>query len=294
MKNLDGKVAVVTGAASGIGAAITDRLLREGVRVVLADIEKPALESAVARCREQGGDVLGVVTDVSDYAAVQHLAEASFDHYGAVHILVNNAGVVTAEAPELWDISLNTWTWYMNVHFWGVLHAIKAFLPRLVAQGGEASVMNVVAYPGALFNTPLLPAYSASRAAVASVTENLHLQLRRMNSPVRAHILFPGPNTVPTNTYTASRNRPPELAPEPHEPVGAFSTLEEMQAWCLETYGFERPVTAAEDVAEQAVAGLIRGDYWILPLSELHEQAVRQRHEGMLARRDPELLFEMS
>ncbi|HQR04381.1 MAG: SDR family NAD(P)-dependent oxidoreductase [Proteobacteria bacterium] len=293
MREFKGKTAVITGAASGIGKAIAARLLGEGMKVVLSDVEAPALDRTVNEFLAQGADVCGIEADVTHYPAMAALAEKSFARYGAVHVLVNNAGVVVPEAPNLWDVSLNTFAWHMNVHFWGVLHGIKAFMPRLVAQNQEAAVMNVVAHPGALIQSPILPAYSASKAAAASITENLHYQLRKQNSPIRAHILFPGPHTVPSNTYTASRNRPAHLAPEPHEPVPVVKSLEEMQAWCLKTYGFERPTTRAEQVAEDAFQGLVSGDYWILPSKEALDKAVVQHHEELMARRDPVLPFEM-
>lgn len=293
-QSFTGKVAVITGAASGIGKAIAARLIAEGSKIVLADVETGALERAVLEFRERGADVLGVVADVTRYSDMEALAEKSFAHYGAVDILVSNAGVVTAEAPNLWDISLNTYSWYMNVHFWGLVHGIKAFLPRLVAQNRKADVMTVSAFPGGLFNVPMLPAYSASKAAVTSLTENLHYQLRKQNSPIKVHLLFPGPHTVPTNTYTASRNRPAELAPEPHEPAPAAMTLEEMQAWSLKTFGFVRPTTSAEQVADDAVRSLLDGSYWVLPLNEAHEKAVRQHFEELIERRDPVQPFEIT
>lgn len=289
-----GRVAVITGAASGIGKAIAANLIGRGAKVVLADIECAALESTAAEFLEAGGDVFPVATDVTKYEAVKALADASFARYGGVDILVNNAGVVTAEAPALWDISLNTYAWYMNVHFWGALNVLKAFMPRLVARGKHADVMTVSAFPGGLFNVPMLPAYSASKAAITSLTENLHYQLRGQDSPIKVHLLFPGPHTVPTNTYTASRNRPPELAAEPHEPEPAAASLEEMQAWSLRTFGFVRPTTSAEQVAEDAVRSLIDGSYWVLPLSETHERAVRQHFEEMMERRDPVQPFEIT
>jgi NAD(P)-dependent dehydrogenase (short-subunit alcohol dehydrogenase family) len=294
MQDFKNKVAVITGAASGIGKMIAARLIRAGASVVLADVEAPALEKSVAEFRQQGADVLGVITDVADYNSVQALAEKSFAHYGEVHVLVNNAGIVAAECPNLWDISLNTFNWHMNVHFWGLVHGIKAFLPRLVAQNTEAHVMTVTSFPGGLINVPLLPAYSASKAAAASLTENLHYQLRKQNSPIRVHLLFPGPHTVPTNTYTAHRNRPAHLAPEPHEPIPVATSLEKMQQWSLETFGFVRPTTSAEQVAEDAFQSLVSGNYWSLPLSEPHERAVTQRYEELMARRDPVQPFEMT
>jgi NAD(P)-dependent dehydrogenase (short-subunit alcohol dehydrogenase family) len=290
MQNFKGKVAVITGGASGIGRAIGERLGREGARLILADVERPALEATVAELRAQGLDVIGEVADVTKLESMQELAQRSFDHFGAVHLLFNNAGVVLEEAPNVWDISVNTWTWGLNVNLWGVIHGLKAFMPKLVAQNQEAHVVNTTSHAGALLTPGIIPVYSATKAAMASLTEALYYQLKAQNSPIKVSLLFPGPHTVPTRTYTSSRNRPPELAPEPHEPKPMVASLEEMQAWMLKHHGRKRDTTSAEEVAEQTYQALLEDKYFILPMSERFKSAYRNRVDEIFSGRDPEFL----
>lgn len=289
MQDFKGKVAVITGGASGIGRAIAERLGREGVKLVLADIEKPALLNTVGELRASGLDAYGHVTDVSRYEDVAALADRAFTEFGGVHLLFSNAGVVTQEAANLWDISLNTWNWYLNVNFWGVLHGIKAFMPRLIQQNQEAFVVNVTSHAGGLLNHPIIPAYCVSKSAMASVTENLHFQLRALNSPVKAMLLFPGPHTVPTNTYTSARNRPSSLPPDPSEPVSRVATLEQMQQKMLQDIGRRRDTTPAEEVAEQVLQALREDRYWVLPMSDRFEAAMEAHHRMVMDRTGPEM-----
>jgi NAD(P)-dependent dehydrogenase (short-subunit alcohol dehydrogenase family) len=287
MQDFKDKVAVITGGASGIGRAIGERLGREGVKLMLADIERPALETTVAELRAQGLDVVGEVVDVARLADMERLAQRSFEHFGAVHLLFNNAGVVLEEAPNVWDISVNTWNWGLNVNLWGVIHGLKAFMPKLVAQNQPAHVVNTTSHAGALLTPGIIPVYSATKAALAALTEALYFQLQAQRSPIRVSLLFPGPHTVPTRTYTSSRNRPPELAPEPHEPPAAVHSLEEMQAWMLKHHGRVRDTTSAADVAEQTWRALREDRYWILPMSERFARAYRNRVDELFAQRNP-------
>jgi len=130
MEQLKGRVAVVTGGASGIGRAMGERLGQEGMKVVLADVEAPALEATVKEFEADGIDVMGVATDVADYASVEHLRDAALDAYGAVHVLCNNAGVGAGASGHMWDHELNDWRWALGVNVWGVIHGIKAFVRR--------------------------------------------------------------------------------------------------------------------------------------------------------------------
>lgn len=287
MKEFKDKVAVITGGASGIGLAIAKRLGREGVKLVLADVEQPALEQAVTELRGSGFDVIGHVTEVAKYEQVQALAERSFAHYGAVHFLFNNAGVVFEEAADPWDISINTWQWGLGTNLWGVIHGIKAFMPRLVAQNQEAWVVNVTSLAGALITLPIIPVYSATKAAMTCLTESLYFRLKQLNSPVKAMLLSPGPHTIPTRTYTSWRNRPADLPPEPQEPTPQVSNLEEMQQWMMERYGRMRDTTSAEDVAEQCYQALRADKYFVAPMSERFQQAYRKRFEENMAGLDP-------
>ncbi len=287
MQDFKGKVAVITGGASGIGRAIGERLGREGVKLILADIEEPALETTVSELRAQGLEVVGEVADVTNLASMQALAQRSFDHFGEVHLLFNNAGVVLAEAPNVWDISVNTWSWGLGVNLWGVIHGLKAFMPRLVAQNQPAHVVNTTSHAGALLTPGIIPVYSATKAAMASLTEALYYQLKAQNSPIKVSLLFPGPHTVPTRTYTSSRNRPAALAPEPNEPKPVVATLEEMQAWMLKNHGRKRDTTSVEEVAEQTYQALLRDKYYVLPMSERFKKAYRNRIEEEFNEVDP-------
>ena len=142
MRELRGKTAVVTGGASGIGRALVERFAREGMRVVIADVEATALERTVAELRASGAQVSGVVTDVSRFESVQELEQRATDTYGPVHILCNNAGVGAPEDVPLWDLPLSDWRWTFSVNLWGVIHGIKAFVPGMLAHGDEGHVIN--------------------------------------------------------------------------------------------------------------------------------------------------------
>jgi NAD(P)-dependent dehydrogenase (short-subunit alcohol dehydrogenase family) len=135
VRELAGKTAVVTGGASGIGRALVARLAREGMRVVVADVEPAALEQAVAELRAGGAEVVGVPTDVASFESVQALAERAAAAYGPVHVLCNNAGVGAQEDVPLWELPLSDWRWTFDVNVWGVIHGCKAFLPAMLAHG---------------------------------------------------------------------------------------------------------------------------------------------------------------
>src|SRR5579872_5125867 len=174
-----GKVAVVTGAGSGIGRALCSRWARAGMDVVAADVEEPALAGVVADLEEHGVHALGVVTDVSDEAAVQALAAAAVERFGAVHLLCNNAGV--AGTGDAWFGPVSNWQWELGVNLWGVIHGVRAFLPLLAAQP-ESHIVNTASVAGVLpgFSAP----YDASKHAVVALTESLYATMRMAGLPV--------------------------------------------------------------------------------------------------------------
>ncbi len=286
MKNFKNKVAVITGGASGVGRAIAFRFGREGAKIVLADIERKALDRTVGELAAEGIEAVGFVTDVTKYESVEALAEQSFKHFGGVHLLFNNAGVGAAEAPNLWDAPLTEWQWGFNVNIWGVIHGLKAFMPRLVAQNQEAHVINTSSGNGGLIFYPQSPIYSATKAAVTAITEVLHFQMQASQSPIKVSCLFPGPNVVATGIYNSERNRPQELAPGADAPKKAVSSLDDMVSQ-MEAVGLKLDVTQPEEVAEYAYAALIEDKYWILPLRPETEQKVRERFDYILARKNP-------
>lgn len=287
MKDFAGRVAVVTGGASGIGRAICERLAREGARIVVADIEQPALDAAVGALEAGGAEVLGVRSDVTSFESVQALERSAVQAFGRVHLLCNNAGVGAHEDVPVWELPLNDWRWTLAVNLWGVIHGIKAFVPGMLAHGEAGHVVNTSSGNGGLSLLPSTPIYATSKSAVSTLTEALHLQLLQQGARIRASVLYPGPHLVASKIFTAARNRPAELAreaPQRAEPV----TLESLRA-LAKGAGFELRTTEPAEVAEHLIEGL-RGDaYYILPPNEETDERFRERVENVLLRRNPAL-----
>jgi NAD(P)-dependent dehydrogenase (short-subunit alcohol dehydrogenase family) len=191
VQDLEGKVAVVTGSGGqhGIGRATASRLAREGVKVVLADVNEEALAATVKELREAGHDALGVPTDVSDLASTQALADAAWAHYGQVDIAFLNAGV--GGGGSLLDSEMADWNRVMGINFFGVLHGVKVFAPRMHAQGTPGHILATSSGSGVVGVMYQTPSYSASKAAVCTVMECLYAQLRDLGSQVRAHVVLP-------------------------------------------------------------------------------------------------------
>jgi NAD(P)-dependent dehydrogenase (short-subunit alcohol dehydrogenase family) len=209
MKDLNGRVAVVTGAASGIGRALSDRLAAEGMKLVLADVERDPLE-AVAKALEAGGaEVVAVPTDVSRADDVAALAERTLATFGAVHVVCNNAGVFAGGL--CWEAPLSDYEWVLGVNVWGVIHGIRSFVPILIEQGGEGHVVNTASM-AAVTATPFCAPYTLSKHAVLSLSETLHLDLEARGAPIGVSVLCP--ELVETGIGESGRNRPGRLARE--------------------------------------------------------------------------------
>lgn len=213
MDELAGKVAVVTGAASGIGNAFARRFAADGMKVVLSDIEEPALERATQELAAAGAEVLGVVTDTSIRDSVDDLATRTLDHFGAVHVVCNNAGV-GSRGLKLVDVPERDFEWVLGVNLWGVMHGIWAFAPHLRAQN-EGHIVNTASISG-FSHRPRMGPYNASKAAVIAVSETLQFELEDEGSDVGVTVVCPG--WVRTNISQAVRNLPEqyhyELTPE--------------------------------------------------------------------------------
>ncbi|HKK52822.1 MAG TPA: SDR family NAD(P)-dependent oxidoreductase, partial [Myxococcota bacterium] len=210
MKDLQDRVAVVTGGASGIGKALAKAFLAEGMKVVIADVEAPALEKAT---QELGGSVMGVVTDVSDPASVRALADRVFEAHGACHVLCNNAGV-SAPNLDLWETEPSDFQWVHGVNVAGVAHGVQAFVPRMIESGEEGFVMNTSSGDGGISPLAQQVVYASSKAAVSIMTECLAAQLVGRGTNLRAAIFYPSGGLLDTGIWTTKRNRPAELARE--------------------------------------------------------------------------------
>jgi NAD(P)-dependent dehydrogenase (short-subunit alcohol dehydrogenase family) len=208
MQNFGGRVAVVTGAASGIGFGLAERFASEGMHVVLADIEEAPLAAAAQRLRSTGADVAEVRCDVSRAEDVDRLAAEAVKAFGAVHVICNNAGVADTSGASVWEASLEDWQWVVGVNLWGVVHGIRSFVPLLLQQD-EGYVVNTASAAGLLPAT--LGSYSVTKHGVVALSESLQMQLSAIGAHVGVSVLCPG--AVATRIMDAERNRPGRARP---------------------------------------------------------------------------------
>jgi NAD(P)-dependent dehydrogenase (short-subunit alcohol dehydrogenase family) len=240
MDDLAGRVAVITGGASGIGLAMAEAFAASGMHIVLADIELDALEAATQQVGAHGGEVHAVPTDVTDPTAVDHLAEQATDRFGAVHVVCNNAGVGGLGGYS-WDIPMSGWRWVLEVNLWGVIHGIRSFLPKLVAQG-EGHVVNTASAAG-YAALPFMSPYTATKHAVLAISEGMHHELAMTAPGVGVTVVCPG--FVRTQIATSDRNWPAErLGPMPDASDNTIQSV--MQA--LVDGGVDPSVLAAQVV----------------------------------------------
>ena len=268
-----GRVAVVTGAASGIGLALSERFAAEGMRVVMADVEAPALAAAAGRLAGGGAEVLPVPTDVSSAEQVDALRDRALDAFGAVHLVCNNAGVGGAGRP-LWELSREDWSWVLGVNLWGVVNGVRAFVPVLLEQDA-GHVVNTASLAG--LTTGLLGPYSVTKHAVVALSEALHFQLEQRGAPVGVSALCPG--WVRTRIHESDRNRPAELGTQP-EPDPAYESARELLRQLLES-GMD-----PAEVAGHVVDAIRAGRFYVLTHPEMNE-AIRRRAEDILAGAPP-------
>ena len=285
MKDFNGKLAVVTGGASGVGFAIGEALAKEGAKVILTDIEQESLESSAELLTNQSLDVYCQVADVSKIDSMIDLASWCQSEHGPVHLLFNNAGVAPAELLPIWDTKPNDWQWAYGVNVMGVLHGIQAFVPGMLAHGEESRVINTCSGNGAFINLPSTPIYTSSKASVSSITEVLKLQLEQAEANVKVSILFPGPHTVRTKLFSAERNRPEDLARDPNAPEHPISSVEDMLEM-MSSMGIEMETTEPEEVASFCLSQIKDGKYWINPVNEKSEQAFKDRVQSIISRSD--------
>jgi len=276
MQDFPGKVAVITGAASGIGLAIAQRCVLERIKVVLADIEQDPLGTAETALKAAGGTVLAVRTDVSRRADVELLARRTLDAFGQVNLLFNNAGVAAGGPP--WEATWNDWEWVIGVNLWGVIHGVKIFTPLMMAQNTECHIVNTSSAAGLTVGGASAP-YSVSKHAVVALSESLYLMLQQRNSLVKVSVLCPG--LVRTNIVRAERNRPAELRNEP------VPMTPEMQAG-LAAFKAALDASMPPDKVAAAVFDAIRNEqFYILSHPEWRE-VIQLRTDNLLRMENPQ------
>jgi NAD(P)-dependent dehydrogenase (short-subunit alcohol dehydrogenase family) len=207
MKDFKDKVAVITGAASGIGRGIANRAVKEGMKVVLADIEEKALIQAEKELKSSGATLLSVLTDVSKAEDIEKLAQKTIDTFGEVHLLCNNAGI--GPYGVTWECSLSDWKWIMDVNLWGVIYGIRTFIPIMLKQDNECHIVNTASLSGLMANEIGQGMYIVTKYGVVGLTEIISKELSLLKSKIKVHALCPG--MVKTRIIDCERNRPAEL-----------------------------------------------------------------------------------
>lgn len=274
MRDFAGKVAVVTGAASGIGLALGRRFAAAGMTVVLADIEPTALADAARAVGAAGVETLAVRTDVAKPADVEALAARTLDAFGAVHVLCNNAGV--AVSGPTWLQTQSDWEWVLGVNLWGVVHGVRVFTPIMLAQGAEAHIVNTASMAG-MTCTPGMSIYNVAKHGVVALSETLHHELSMLGSPVKVSVLCPG--FVNTRILDSARNRPAHLAdaaPEMPEKAETEQAVRQLLASGL----------PPEQVADCVFDAIRTERFYVFPNREWKER-IRVRMEDILAERNP-------
>lgn len=267
MNELEGKTAVITGAANGIGFALATEALRRKMRVVAADIDEAALARAVAELERAGGKVASVRVDVADPASVNALAETTYERFGAAHILINNAGVACAESA--WNTSLESYDQALRVNLYGAIHGVRAFVPRMLASDEPGHIVNVASAAG-LFTVPGFAAYSASKFAVVGFSEALHHDLEARAANVRVSIVCP--SWVRTKIAVGADATAASDAVTAH----VRKTVADAVA-----HGVE-----AADVATTVLDGVVAGHFYIVT-HDTTRAAVHTRAQDILENRAP-------
>jgi NAD(P)-dependent dehydrogenase (short-subunit alcohol dehydrogenase family) len=275
MERLTGRVAVITGAASGIGLALADRFAAEGMKVVMADVEPDALDRSAAAVRATAPAVLPVRVDVARAEDVERLASETYTAFGAAHVVCNNAGVAVIGAVH--EHSLADWQWVVGVNLWGVIHGVRAFLPRMLAGGDEGHIVNTASMAG-LTTAPFMSVYDVSKHGVVALSESMYKELEVSGAPIGVSVVCPG--LVNTSIMRSSRNRPAELAEEgkagPMAQAFGQGLAERL------TTGYPPSV-----VADQVVRGIRQKRFYIVPAQPEVRQWATVRAQDIIELRNP-------
>lgn len=282
MRDLHGKAAVVTGAASGIGRALALHAAGLGMRVAVADVDEAGLEATRKAVSEVGVECLAQRTDVRTRAALEALADASFEAFGGVDLLFNNAGVLVAGSG--WERSEDDWQWQLGVNVFGVINGVSAFVPRMIARGEPARIVNTSSVGGLLVG-PFITPYIVSKHAVLAYSEALHHEFKLRGTPVAVSVLCPG--AVDTGITRSERVRPAEL----QESSELQSDVERGFAEGMRQ-GIAGGMAPAE-LARLAFAGVQAGHFWILP-DPIFREGLKERVAAILDGRNPGFPGELS
>ena len=284
MQKLNGKVAVITGGASGIGLAVARACANEGMKLVLADIEQPKLDAVAAEFDAQGVDVLPLIVDVSQFEQVQALAEKTLARFGGVHFLFNNAGV-GGGGTTTWETTIKDWEWTLNVNVWGVIYGVRVFTPIMLAQDEPGHIVNTASIAG-LTSGPTMAAYRLSKHAVVSLSETMYLELEQMEAKVGVSVLCPA--WVKTEIHKSERIRPKSLTNDTPTDYTQLSPL--MQKQILSAGKAVERGISPNIVANHVIEAIKENRFYILTHPKF-EGAIAYRMKDMLAGKNPRNLM---
>jgi NAD(P)-dependent dehydrogenase (short-subunit alcohol dehydrogenase family) len=281
MKDFKGKVAVITGAASGIGFALAERCAQEGMKVVLAGINEDTLKKAEKDIKKTGATTLVVKTDVSKAADVEKLAKKTLDAFGAVHLLFNNAGV--GAGRTVWESTLSDWQWTLGVNLWGVIYGLHFFVPIMLKQNNECHIVNTASIAGFLSGA-FSSTYAVSKHGVAVISESLYNELAMLgNKNIVVSVLCPG--AIKTKIMGCERNRPGELQNEPVTEISMADAAVQATAQNL-TQAIENGMPPPQ-VADIVFSAIRDKKFYIFPNAEFAKPMIQMRMEDILQERNP-------
>jgi NAD(P)-dependent dehydrogenase (short-subunit alcohol dehydrogenase family) len=286
MQDFTNKVAVITGGSSGVGRSLAFALGRRGAKIAVGDVDKAAMEQLRADLAAESIEAIVAHCDVTSADSLKALAHAALQAFGSIELVFANAGISAGESGPMWEYSDKDWQWCLNVNLWGVINTINAFMPGLVAANQEAHFVITGSGNGAFLVYPDQPIYTASKAAVHAITENLHNQVTAAGSPVKVSALFPGPHVVDTGLFNSGRVRPQELKKAVEGNESGISSVDDMKKMAAE-FGIELQTTHPDEVAEMAVAGLQQDAFWLLATTAETEDKIRARADMILNRQAP-------
>jgi len=286
MRDFKGKVAVITGGASGVGSSLAFALGRSGAKIAVGDVDKSAMAKVRTDLAAENIESIVEFCDVTSLESLNDLADKAQATFGSIDLVFANAGIGAGESGAMWDYSEKDWQWCFNVNMWGVINSIRAFMPRLVAQNTQAHFVVTGSSNGAMMVYPDAPIYTASKAAVHAITENLHYQVQAAQSPVKVSALFPGPHVVETGLFNSGRVRPQDLKKEVEGNASGISSVEDMKKMCAE-FGIELQTTHPDEVAAMALEGLQQDAFWLLETTPETDKKIRARADMILNRETP-------
>jgi NAD(P)-dependent dehydrogenase (short-subunit alcohol dehydrogenase family) len=274
MNEFQGKVAVITGGASGIGRAMAERFAEEGMKIVLADIEATALETTAKEMRADGAEVTAVVCDVSKKEEVERLSQEAVKAYDTVHILCNNAGVSTTGFT--WEISLEDWDWVMGVNLWGVVYGTHYFTPIMMKNGDPCHIINTASMAGLTNGLNMTP-YYVTKNGVVSMSETMHKELEMIKSEIKISVLCPG--WVNTRIHESDRNRPSGQV----QVDGSNEAAEQFRDMVAEML---KDGLSPEHVAQMVFDAVVEEQFYILPHAHWNG-IIETRMQDILEGRNP-------